>query len=192
MVVALAAFGSPVEGGRGPAAPTGAGFRLPAWPLRAASPGFDLVGSLGRPKTLADYRGGVTVVLFGYAQCPDVCPAELFTLSLVMKHLRPLDQRVQVLFVTLDPERDTAQVLDAYVRGFDPRFRALTGSTAQVDRAAARFFVEYARVPNARGYSIDHSAGMFLIDKQGRLRVVAGAGAAVEDLVHDLRLLLRD
>lgn len=109
-----------------------------------------------------------------------------------MKHLRPLDERVQVLFVTLDPERDSATILDAYVRGFDPRFRALTGSTMQVDRAAARFFVEYARVPTAQGYSIDHSAGLFLIDRRGRLRVVGGADAAVDDLVHDLRLLIRD
>jgi len=165
------------------------GYRLTPWPPHAASPDFALVDTEGRARTLADYRGRVVVLFFGFVHCPDVCPAELFRLALVMKRLGSAAAHVQVLFVTLDPARDTRQVLKEYVSAFDARFVGLTGSDPQINRAAARFYVEYARVPTGADYTIDHSTSTFVLDAAGRLRLVAAAGAAVDDYAHDLALL---
>jgi protein SCO1/2 len=169
-----------------PAAPPPADFRLAVWPQRAESPGLRLFDFDGRPRRLADYRGRVLVIFFGFVRCPDACPAELFKLALAMKRLGPLSERMQVLFVTLDPERDTPQVLKSYVTAFDPRFVGLTGSTAEIDRAAMSFYVEYARVGRGADYSIDHSTSTFVLDAHGRLRLVGTLDTTVDDLVHDL------
>jgi len=171
---------------------SGAAFRLTPWPSRAATPDFALLDTDGRARTLADYRGKVVVLFFGFARCPDVCPAELFKLALVMKQLGPAAAQVQVLFVTLDPERDTRAVLQRYVTAFDHRFAGLTGSAAAIDRAAANFYVVYARVPTGTDYTIDHSASTFVIDRSGRLRLVAPPTAAVADYAHDLALLVAE
>jgi protein SCO1 len=169
-----------------PAAPPPADFRLAVWPQRAESPGLRLFDFDGRPRRLADYRGRVLVIFFGFVRCPDACPAELFKLALAMKRLGPLSEHMQVLFVTLDPERDTPQVLKSYVTAFDPRFVGLTGSTAEIDRAAMSFYVEYARVGRGADYSIDHSTSTFVLDAHGRLRLVGTLDTTVDDLVHDL------
>ena len=166
-----------------------AGYRLAIWPSHAATPDFALVDAAGQARTLADYRGRVVVVFFGFVHCPDVCPAELFKLALAMKQLGPAAAHVQVLFVTLDPARDTRKVLQGYVTAFDPRFIGLTGSAAQIDRAAGNFFVEYARVPVGADYTIDHSTSAFVLDAAGRLRLVGTTGAGVADYAHDLGLL---
>jgi protein SCO1/2 len=166
-----------------------AGYRLAIWPPHAATPDFALVDAAGHARMLADYRGRVVVVFFGFVHCPDVCPAELFKLALAMKQLGPAAAHVQVLFVTLDPARDTRKVLKGYVTAFDPRFVGLTGSAAQIDRAARNFFVEYARVPVGADYTIDHSTSTFVLDAAGRLRLVGTPGAGVADYAHDLRLL---
>jgi protein SCO1/2 len=162
-------------------------FRLALWPQRAASPALRLLDFDGRPRRLADYRGRVLVIFFGFVRCPDACPAELFKLALAMKRLGPLSGQVQVLFVTLDPERDTPQILKSYVTAFDPRFVGLTGSTADIDRAAMSFYVEYARVGQGADYSIDHSTSTFVLDAHGRLRLVGTLDATVDDWVHDLK-----
>jgi protein SCO1/2 len=167
-------------------------FRLMPWPSRAATPDFALIDTDGRMRTLEDYRGQVVVLFFGFARCPDVCPAELFKLALVMKQLGPAAARVQVLFVTLDPERDTRAVLKRYVTAFDNRFSGLTGSAAAIDRAAANFYVVYARVPTGTDYTIDHSASTFVVDRAGRLRLVGPPTAAVADYAHDLKLLVAE
>ena len=161
-------------------------FRLALWPQRAESPALRLLDFDGRPRQLADYRGRVLVIFFGFVRCPDACPAELFKLALAMKRLGPVSEHVQVLFVTLDPERDTPQVLKNYVTAFDPRFVGLTGSTADIDRAATSFYVEYARVGKGADYSIDHSTSTFVLDARGRLRLVGTLDATVDDWVHDL------
>src|SRR5580693_2070088 len=102
-------------------AATPADYRLAVWPPHAASPQFNLVGLDGAPRSLADYRGRLVVVFFGFVQCPDACPAELFKLALALKQLGKAGDRVQVLFITLDPERDTPAVLESYVAAFDSR-----------------------------------------------------------------------
>jgi protein SCO1/2 len=167
--------------------PPPADFRLAVWPQRAESPALRLFDFDGRPRRLADYRGRVLVIFFGFVRCPDACPAELFKLALAMKRLGPLSEHMQVLFVTLDPERDTPQVLKSYVTAFDPRFVGLTGSAAQIDRAAMSFYVEYARVGRGADYAIDHSTSTFVLDAHGRLRLVGTLDTTVDDLVHDLR-----
>ena len=164
-------------------------FRLALWPQRAESPALRLLDFDGRPRQLADYRGRVLVIFFGFVRCPDACPAELFKLALAMKRLGPVSEHVQVLFVTLDPERDTPQVLKNYVTAFDPRFVGLTGSTADIDRAATSFYVEYARVGKGADYSIDHSTSTFVLDARGRLRLIGTLDTSVDDWVHDLGLV---
>src|SRR5260370_6423474 len=116
-----------------PPAPPSRPNRLAIWPQGAGSPAFDLIDAEGVPRTLRDYRGRVVVIFFGFLHCPDACPAELFKLALVMKQLGQVAAHVQVLFITLDPERDTPALLKSYVSAFDQRFMGLTGTTAQVD-----------------------------------------------------------
>jgi protein SCO1/2 len=171
------------------AASPSAAYKLSVWPPRIESPDFELVDPAGRVRRLTDYRGRIVVLFFGFVHCPDVCPAELFKLSLAMKKLGPLSGRVQVLFVSLDPARDTRKVLKTYVAAFDPRFVGLTGTTAQIDAAAASFFVEYARVGAGADYTIDHSTSTFVLDAAGRLRLVGAANAGVDDYAHDLAAL---
>jgi protein SCO1/2 len=168
----------------------GAGrFRLPEWPEQAPKPDFHLVDVNHARRSLTDYHGRVSIVFFGFTHCPDVCPNELFKLSLVVKRLGPLAARVQVLFVSLDPERDTPELLKAYVAAFDPRFVALTGSTADINEAASSFSVQFAKVIQGEDYTINHSTGTYVVDKTGRLRLVATMQTSVDDLVHDLKVL---
>jgi protein SCO1 len=163
--------------------------RLAVWPQGAGSPTFQLRDTEGVPRTLRDYRGQIVVVFFGFMHCPDACPAGLFMLAQVMKQLRQGAAHVQVLFISLDPERDTPPSLKRYVSAFDPRFIGLTGTSAQVDQAATSFNVQYARVPLGNDYTIDHSTGVFVFDGAGRLRLVGAANSPVADFVHDIAAL---
>ncbi len=169
-------------------APGGA-YRLASWPHHAARPDFSLTDFDGRPRTLADYRGKVVVLMFGFVRCPDVCPTELFKIAQAMKKLGPRSDHVLVLFITLDPERDTPAILKSYVAAFDPRFGGLSGTTAQTDAAAANFFVQYAKVPEGDDYVISHSTGIYLIDAGGHLRLVGTTNTTVADLAHDIAAL---
>ena len=155
---------------------------------------FALVDADGKPRTLADYRGKAVVLFFGYTQCPDVCPTTLSMLAGAMKALGADADRVQVLFVTVDPERDTAELLRQYVPAFDPRFVGLRGDAAQTEAVAKEFRIIYQKVPGAtpETYTVDHSAGLFLFDPAGRLRVYEGHGQPPETLAHDLRALLNE
>jgi protein SCO1 len=164
----------------------GDAYRLSSWPHRGAGPDFSLIDVDSRPRTLADYRGKVVVLMFGFVRCPDVCPTELFTLAQAMKKLGSARDHVQVLFITLDPERDTPVILKSYMDAFDPRFTGLSGTTAQTDAAAASFFVQYAKVPEGDDYVISHSSGIYLIDTIGRLRLVGTMNTTVADLAHDI------
>ncbi len=174
-----------------PAFASSGNYRLPVWPAHAGSPDFKLIDADGRTRTLADYRGGIVVVFFGFTHCPDACPAELFKLGLAMKQLGPDARRVQVLFVTLDPERDTQERMKSYVTAFDPRFIGLTGTRDQVDEAARSFYVEYARVGRGADYTIDHSTSTFVFDADGRLRLVGSLKTSVGDWTHDLAVLAK-
>jgi protein SCO1/2 len=121
-----------------------------------------------------------------------VCPAELFKLAMVMKRLGPISRHIQVLFISLDPERDTPTSLNSYVTAFDRRFVGLTGTAAQIGQAAATFFIEYARVAVGTDYTIDHSTGVYVLDASGRLRLVGAQGTSIDDFVHDLTVLAKE
>ena len=145
----------------------------------------------GKPRTLADFRGKVVTVFFGFTHCPDVCPVTLAEMAQVVKELRRDGDRVQVLFVTVDPERDTPEVLKRYVPSFHPAFLGLTGDTEATARAAKAFKVYFQKQPAQDGrYSVDHSAGTYILDPEGRLRLFAQYGTGAPALLHDIRVLL--
>jgi protein SCO1/2 len=168
------------------------GYRMAIWPPCAVSPDFHLLDSGGRARSLADYRGQIVIVFFGFVHCPDFCPAEMLRLSLSLKRLGPARNKVRVLFITLDPERDTPAILGPYVAAFDPGFVALTGSHDQIDQAAAAFNVEYARIALADGYTIDHSTSIYLFDARGTLRLVGSTNTRDRDFDHDLAALVAE
>jgi protein SCO1/2 len=153
---------------------------------------FRLTDHTGKPRTLADYRGKAVVLFFGYTQCPDVCPTTLSELAEAMKRLGPDADRVQVLFVTIDPERDTPALLSQYVPAFDPRFVGLYGDAEATARTAKEFKILYQKQPGPTPstYTMDHSAGTFIFDPQGRLRLYVGYGQGPDVFVHDLKELL--
>ena len=131
----------------------------------------------GKLRTLADFHGKVVTVFFGFTHCPDVCPTTLAEMAQVAKDLGPDADKLQVLFVTVDPERDTPQVLKQYVPSFNPSFLGLYGDSASTTRAAKEFKVFFEKQPAKNGsYSVDHSAGTFVFDRAGRLRLFAQYG----------------
>ena len=147
----------------------------------------------GRMRTLDDFKGKVTVVFFGYTQCPDVCPTTLAELAQVKKALGADGERLQGVFVTIDPERDTPEVLRQYVTSFDPGFVALRGNAEQTAAAAKEFKVFYAKVPgkSAGSYTMDHTAASYVFDPSGRLRLFVRYGSGAAALADDVRTLLR-
>ncbi|AZY50601.1 SCO family protein [Bordetella avium] len=145
----------------------------------------------GQPRTLSDFAGKVAVLFFGFTQCPDVCPTALAEMAEVMQALGPDADRVQVLLVTVDPERDSPEVLKQYVSSFDKRFLALTGTPEQIKQAASSFKAYYAKVPTKDGgYTMDHTAAFYLIDGKGESRVLANSNLGVPALTNDIKLLL--
>lgn len=153
---------------------------------------FSLADHSGTPRSLADYRGKAVALFFGYTHCPDVCPTNLAALANVMKLLGADADRVQVLFVTVDPARDTRELLAKYVPWFDPRFVGLSGDAAATAAVARDFKVFYtAQPPDAHGnYAVDHTASTYLFDPQGRLRLLVQHGESAERIAADIRLLL--
>jgi protein SCO1/2 len=154
---------------------------------------FALTDHHGRPRTLADFRGKVVVMFFGYTQCPDVCPTTLAELAEAMRRLGADAARVQVLFVTVDPERDSAELLGHYVPAFEPSFLGLRGDADALARTAKEFKVVYQKQPGSTPatYTMDHSAGAYVFDPQGRLRLYVSYGAGPDVFAHDIRELLR-
>jgi len=147
----------------------------------------------GKARTLAEFRGKLVVLFFGYTQCPDVCPTTLATLAEAKKRLGPDGDKVQVLFVTIDPERDKPELLLPYVTAFDPSFLGLYGDAEATARTAKEFKIIYQKQPGPtpQTYTMDHSAGTFVFDTDGRLRLYVGHGQDAELFAHDLRELLR-
>jgi protein SCO1/2 len=146
----------------------------------------------GRPRTLADFKGKVTVVFFGYTQCPDVCPTTMAELAQVRKSLGADGDRLQGVFVTIDPERDTPAVLKSYMASFDPSFVALRGTVAETEAAAKEFKVFFAKVPGQTegSYTMDHTAGAFVLDAQGNPRLFERYGGGAEALMADVKSLM--
>jgi len=157
-------------------------------PLAGAN--FRLSDHNGKQRTLEDFRGKVVVLFFGYTHCPDVCPTTLADLAQVVGLLEKDADKVQVLFVTVDPERDKPEILAKYVSAFHPAFLALHGDAPATQQAAKAFYVTYQKQPVKSGYSIDHSVGTFLIDPQGRVRLRAPLAQRAAWLADDIRLLL--
>ena len=153
---------------------------------------LDLPDASGKPRTLADFKGKVTVVFFGFTQCPDVCPTALAEVAEVKQKLGADGDKVQSVFVTVDPERDTPAVVGAYVAAFGRDFVALRGSLEQTQAAAKEFKVFFAKVPGktAGSYTMDHTAGSFIFDPQGRVRLFVRNGGGADAIGHDVKLLL--
>ena len=155
---------------------------------------FSLLDPDGKLRTLNDFKGKVVVMFFGYTQCPDVCPTTLTEMQQVMTLLEPQSDKVQVLFVTVDPERDTATILKQYVPSFDARFLGLRpADEVALEKVTKDFKIYYKKVPGTSpgSYTIDHTAGSYAFDPEGRLRLYIKHAQGPETLAHDLKELLK-
>ena len=154
--------------------------------------GFQLADQNGQVRTMKDFQGKVVVMFFGYTQCPDVCPTTMADLAGVKKTLGKDGDKLQVLFVTVDPERDTAQVLKAYMANFDPTFLALRPTPDQLAQVAKDYKVYYKKVDGKTptSYTVDHTAGSYVYDPKGNVRLYYRYGSSKQALVSDIELLL--
>ena len=155
---------------------------------------FSLLDPDGKVRTLADFKGKVVLMFFGYTQCPDICPTTLTEMQQVMSILGPQSDKVQVLFVSVDPQRDTAAILKQYVPAFDPRFLGLRPTDdAALEKVAKDFKIYYKKVPGTSldSYTMDHTAGSYAFDPDGRLRLYIKHAQGPEALAHDLKELLK-
>jgi len=156
--------------------------------------GFALSDQNGKPRTLQDFAGKVVVVFFGFTQCPDVCPTSMAELAEVKKLLGPDGDKLQAVFITVDPERDTPEVLKAYMANFDPTFIALRPTMTELPDFAKSYKVFYKKVEGrtATSYSMDHSAGSYVYDAKGQIRLYNRYGSGAEALASDIRLLMKN
>jgi protein SCO1/2 len=170
-------------------------------PTAPAFHGIDLTGAdyakdfrlrdpEGRTRTLADFKGQAVLLFFGFTQCPDVCPTALARAAQAKALLGELGARLQVVFVTVDPERDTPQVLQAYTKAFDESFLGLYGSLDETAELARNFKAYYKKVPTGASYTMDHTALSYVYDPAGKLRVVLRHDQTAEQYAQDLRRLL--
>jgi len=168
---------------------------------RPSFKGVDITGSKfsyalrdqnGQSRTPDDFKGQVTAVFFGYTQCPDVCPTSMAELAQVKKALGKDGDRLQGIFITVDPERDTPELLKAYITNFDPKFLALRGTLDETKATAASFKAFFAKVPGkeAGSYTMDHTAGIYIFDTNGQVRLFERYGVSAADLTSDVRALL--
>jgi protein SCO1/2 len=178
-----------------PLAPAAPAAQVPALkagtfdPPRAA-PELALRGSDGQPLTLARFRGKLVLMSFGFTHCAAVCPTTLATLAEARRALGAAAADVQVLFITVDPERDDAAIMKRYVTAFDPSFVGGTGSPEALAAVRKAYGITASKVPMTGGYAVDHTSSIFLIDREGRLRAMMPYGRGAKDFVHDARLLL--
>ena len=154
---------------------------------------FALPDQNGQARSIKDFAGKVVVVFFGFTQCPDVCPTSMVELAGIKKSLGADSSKLQVIFISVDPERDTPEILKAYMANFDPTFVALRPSMAQLPVVAKDFKIYYKKVDGKTptSYSLDHTAGNYIYDTQGRLRLYNRYGSGAEGLTQDIRLLLK-
>ena len=153
---------------------------------------LNLPDTAGKKRSLAEFKGKVVVVFFGFTQCPDVCPTTMAQLAELRRKLGPDGDKLQGIFVSIDPERDTPEVLAEYIKALDPSFVALRGSLDELSQAARDFKVFYQKVPTADGksYTMDHTAGSFVFDPQGRVRLFVRYGMTLPQLEGDVRQLM--
>ena len=192
LILSAALLGALVLVGCDRAGPAPGGFKAIDITGAEYARDFDLPDANGQRRTLADFKGRVVVVFFGFTHCPDVCPTTMIELAEVKKALGPDGARVQGIFITVDPERDTPELLRAYIGNFDPSFVALRGSVEETAALAKRFKIFYAKVPGKTegNYTIDHTAASFVFDPNGKVRLYTRYGSGAEALKSDLRLLL--
>ncbi|MFZ6653735.1 SCO family protein [Undibacterium sp. TJN19] len=152
---------------------------------------LQLQGSDGRAHSLADFKGQYVMLFFGFTQCPDICPTALTRAVNIRKQLGADGKRVQVLFVTIDPERDTQELLAEYMRAFDPSFLGLRGSLAETAQVAKDFKVFYEKIPNGSSYTMDHTAITYVFDAAGRIRLAFKHEQTAAQCAQDLRTLMQ-
>ena len=154
---------------------------------------FSLLDPSGKERHLSDFAGKVVVVFFGYTQCPEVCPTSMMELAQVKKLLGKDGDKLQGIFISVDPERDTPEVLKAYMESFDPSFLALYSTIEQLPALAKEFKVYYKKVEGKtpKSYTIDHTAGSYVYDTQGRLRLFTRHASGAESLAADIATLLK-
>ena len=155
--------------------------------------GFSLIDHNGQLRTLKDFAGTVVVVFFGFTQCPDVCPTSMAELAQVKQQLGADGEKLQGIFITVDPERDTAEMLKAYMGNFDPTFLALRPTLEQLPQVAKDFKIYYKKVDGKTpgSYTMDHSAGSYVFDEKGRIRLYNRYGSGADALASDIRLLIK-
>jgi len=155
---------------------------------------FEIPDQTGKPRRLSDFKGKVVAMFFGFTHCPDVCPTTLTELKAALAELGPAAAKeVQVLFVTVDPERDTQEVLASYTGAFDPSFLGLRGSPEELQALAKQMRVFYQRSEGKNGnYTMDHNAATFLFDREGRIRLLVSYGAGAKVFAHDIKRLLQE
>jgi protein SCO1/2 len=153
---------------------------------------LDMIDDSGKPRTLDDYKGKVAVVFFGFTQCPDVCPTAMAELSETMDLLGADAAKVQVLMISVDPARDTPEVLSAYVKAFNPSFVGLTGTPEQLGKTAKSFKAYYAKSSGgtAEQYGMDHASSFYILDQDGEARVLVSGNASAKDIASDIKQLL--
>lgn len=154
---------------------------------------FSMTNDLGQPVTAASYRGKVVLLYFGYTHCPDVCPLTLVHLHTLLQKMGKAADDVRVLFVTVDPARDTVSVLHQYVTAFDPRIVGLTGTQDAIAQLAKRYRAFYqSEAPRAKmgDYEVTHSSAIYVFDQQGRARLLATPGSSNDEILHDLDILV--
>ncbi len=156
--------------------------------------GFSLTDHNGQPRTLADFKGKAVVVFFGFTQCPDVCPTSLGELAEARRLLGADGERLQGLFISIDPERDTPEIMKEYIASFDPSFLALYTAPDALPALAKSYRIYYKKVPGstATSYTMDHSAGSYVYDAAGRIRLYHRYGSGAQALANDVKLLLKD
>lgn len=168
-------------------------FKAKPVPDSPIAPAFTLTDQFGEKRSLSDFKGKVVSLFFGFTHCPDVCPTHLARQAEVMRQLGPLADQVAVLFVSLDPERDTTEALKIYMNAFDPRFIALTGTPEETSKVAKQYKIFWQKTPlpgSALIYTIDHTTNSFVIDQKGRLRLTVPHEMPASDVTHDLKLMI--
>lgn len=168
-------------------------FKGTMMPTPIPAPDFALTNGEGETVNLSDYQDEIVLLYFGYTFCPDICPTTLSELSKAQRELDDGGEKIQVVMVTVDPERDTPQKLAQYVDHFHPDFVGLSGTKEEIDAAGEGFGIYYQKNEGseATGYLVDHTARVFVVDPQGNYQLSFSYGTPVEDIVHDLRLLMR-
>ncbi|MBT6392928.1 MAG: SCO family protein [Nitrosomonadales bacterium] len=151
---------------------------------------FELLSHTGEIKKITDFKGSVVAIFFGFTHCPDICPTSMQELKFIKESLGKQSDKLQVIFITLDPERDNQSLLNSYVPSFDKSFIGLTGSQEDINRVASQYKIFHMKVGEGDSYTIDHSSGIYIIDKDGKIRVRHPYGSKVESIIEDIQHLI--